>query len=239
MLRSFRLGEADRVLHLYTLDRGRVGAVAKGVRKTTSRFGARLEPLSHAELLLHQGVGRAAHGHRRPARARAPGRPRGLLPALGRADRCGGDAPALQRAGTERARVHRADALPRPPGRGAARSRPARTRPARALVPAQAAVAVGLPAAPDELRRVRPPTTRRSSATRRVPAARSARPAPGRRRRSRSAPDGVAGIETLLAHPLADAAPLGLSERARRDALRVVTASYEYHGGFRLRTLSA
>jgi DNA repair protein RecO (recombination protein O) len=32
VLRSFRLGEADRVLHLYTLDRGRVGAVAKGIR---------------------------------------------------------------------------------------------------------------------------------------------------------------------------------------------------------------
>src|SRR4051812_38822803 len=57
VLRSFRLGEADRVLHLYTLDRGRVGAVAKGVRKTKSRFGARLEPLSHVELMLHQGGG--------------------------------------------------------------------------------------------------------------------------------------------------------------------------------------
>ncbi|HJX48913.1 MAG TPA: DNA repair protein RecO, partial [Gaiellaceae bacterium] len=57
VLRSFRLGEADRVLHLYTLDRGRVGAVAKGVRKTKSRFGARLEPLSHAALMLHQGSG--------------------------------------------------------------------------------------------------------------------------------------------------------------------------------------
>src|SRR6476646_8460980 len=57
VLRSFRLGEADRVLHLYTLDRGRVGAVAKGVRKTKSRFGARLEPLSHVELQLHQGSG--------------------------------------------------------------------------------------------------------------------------------------------------------------------------------------
>src|SRR6266511_527485 len=57
VLRSFRLGEADRVLHLYTLERGRVGAVAKGVRKTKSRFGARLEPLSHVELLLHQGGG--------------------------------------------------------------------------------------------------------------------------------------------------------------------------------------
>ena len=57
VLRSFRFGEADRVLHVYTLDRGRVGAVAKGVRKTRSRFGARLEPLSHVELLLHQGSG--------------------------------------------------------------------------------------------------------------------------------------------------------------------------------------
>jgi DNA repair protein RecO (recombination protein O) len=55
VLRSMRLGEADRVLHLYTLDRGRVGAVAKGVRKTKSRFGGRLEPLSHVELMLHQG----------------------------------------------------------------------------------------------------------------------------------------------------------------------------------------
>src|SRR5438105_5739364 len=57
VLRSFRLGEADRVLHLYTLERGRIGAVAKGIRKTKSHFGARLEPLSHAKLILHQGSG--------------------------------------------------------------------------------------------------------------------------------------------------------------------------------------
>ena len=57
VLRSIRLGEADRVLHLYTEAHGRVGAVAKGVRKTSSRFGARLEPLSHVELVLHRGRG--------------------------------------------------------------------------------------------------------------------------------------------------------------------------------------
>src|SRR5438552_11828380 len=57
VLRSMRLGEADRVLHLYTEAHGRVGAVAKGVRKTNSRFGARLEPLSHVELILHEGRG--------------------------------------------------------------------------------------------------------------------------------------------------------------------------------------
>src|SRR5262245_23283709 len=60
VLRSLRFGEADRVLHLYRLERGRVGAVAKGVRRTKSRFGARLEPLSHAELMLHQGSGELA-----------------------------------------------------------------------------------------------------------------------------------------------------------------------------------
>src|SRR5207302_10497299 len=38
-------------------DRGRIGAIAKGVRRTTSRFGGRLEPLGHVELMLHQGSG--------------------------------------------------------------------------------------------------------------------------------------------------------------------------------------
>ena len=52
-----RLGEADRILHVYSAARGRVGAVAKGIRKTKSRFGARLEPLSHVETILHQGRG--------------------------------------------------------------------------------------------------------------------------------------------------------------------------------------
>src|SRR6185503_18447504 len=57
VLRSFRFAEADRVLHVYSAERGRIGAIAKGVRKTKSRFGARLEPFSHAELMLHQGSG--------------------------------------------------------------------------------------------------------------------------------------------------------------------------------------
>ena len=57
VLRSIRFAEADCVLHLYTHEKGRVGAIAKGVRKTKSRFGARLEPFSHVELLLHEGRG--------------------------------------------------------------------------------------------------------------------------------------------------------------------------------------
>ena len=57
VLRSMRFSEADRILHLFTLERGRVNAIAKGVRKTSSRFGARLEPLTHASLMLHEGRG--------------------------------------------------------------------------------------------------------------------------------------------------------------------------------------
>lgn len=57
VLRSIRYGEADRVLHLYTSDRGRIGAVAKGVRRVRSRLGGRLEPLSRVRLVLHQGRG--------------------------------------------------------------------------------------------------------------------------------------------------------------------------------------
>ena len=57
VLRSIRYGEADRVLHLYTADRGRVGAVAKGVRRVRSRLGGRLEPLSRVNLVLHEGRG--------------------------------------------------------------------------------------------------------------------------------------------------------------------------------------
>ena len=57
VLRSLRFSEADRILHLYTHDRGRIGAIAKGIRKTKSRFGARLEPLSHVELVLREGSG--------------------------------------------------------------------------------------------------------------------------------------------------------------------------------------
>ena len=57
VLRSIRYGEADRVLHLYSADRGRIGAMAKGVRRTRSRMGGRLEPLSRVRLVLRRGRG--------------------------------------------------------------------------------------------------------------------------------------------------------------------------------------
>lgn len=57
VLRSIRYGEADRVLHLYSANRGRIGAIAKGVRRPRSRFGGRLEPFFRVDLVLHQGRG--------------------------------------------------------------------------------------------------------------------------------------------------------------------------------------
>jgi DNA repair protein RecO (recombination protein O) len=55
VLRSLRYGEADRILHLYTPDRGRVSAIAKGVRRARSRFGGRLEPFFRLNLVLYEG----------------------------------------------------------------------------------------------------------------------------------------------------------------------------------------
>lgn len=55
VLRSLRYGEADRILHLYTPNRGRIGAIAKGVRRAKSRFGGRLEPFFHVRLVLYEG----------------------------------------------------------------------------------------------------------------------------------------------------------------------------------------
>lgn len=57
VLRTMRLGEADRIVTLMTEQHGKVRAVAKGVRRTRSKFGARLEPLSHVALLGWQGRG--------------------------------------------------------------------------------------------------------------------------------------------------------------------------------------
>jgi DNA repair protein RecO (recombination protein O) len=57
VLRSIRYGEADRILHLYSARRGRIGAIAKGARKPRSRFGGRLEPFFRLDLMLHEGRG--------------------------------------------------------------------------------------------------------------------------------------------------------------------------------------
>ncbi|MEN9804790.1 MAG: repair protein RecO [Actinomycetota bacterium] len=56
VLRTYRLGESDRIVVFLTENHGKVRAVAKGIRKTRSRFGGRLEPLSHVNVQFHRGT---------------------------------------------------------------------------------------------------------------------------------------------------------------------------------------
>lgn len=238
VLRSMRLGEADRVLHLYTEAHGRVGAVAKGVRKTMSRFGARLEPLSHVELVLHRGRGeletvtgaQLVHSHRE-AREDYYRFSVGTIGAEAML-RLFSEEEANERAFTALTRFldlldgapHAADRPTLDPLGLAFQLKllwlagylPHVTTCAECGVEGEPLVGYSPRAGGAVCQRCAPATEALALAS-----------------------DGVAGIEALLARPLADASGLGLSEMARRDTLRVIAASYEYHGGFRLRTLSA
>ena len=55
VLRTHKLGEADRIITMLSRGHGKVRAVAKGVRRTSSKFGARLEPFSHVDLQVAEG----------------------------------------------------------------------------------------------------------------------------------------------------------------------------------------
>jgi DNA repair protein RecO (recombination protein O) len=222
------------VLHLYTLDRGRIGVVAKGIRKTKSRFGARLEPLSHVDVLLHQGSGELqtvtgadlvrSHHATRDVQYRLGV---GLV-----------GAEAMLRLFTEQEQNPKAfaaltrflDLVDELPKRG---SRPA-------LDPLALSFQLKLLWLSGYL----PHLT--SCAECGV----ADRPLVGYSPRAGGAvcrecadgvlylsPAGIAGIEGLLARPLAEAGEVSLAERAARDTLAVITAAYEYFGNFRLRTL--
>lgn len=238
VLRSIRFGEADRVLHLYTAAHGRIGAVAKGVRKTKSRFGARLELLSHVELVLHRGRGelqtvtaaQLIRSHRE-AREDYYRFSVGMIAAEAML-RLFSEEEANARAFTALTRfLDLLDDAPHLP------DRPTLDSLGLAFQLKLLWLAGYLPhvSACAECGAEQEPLVGYST---RAGGAVCARCAPATDALA-LAPDGIAGIEALLARPLADAAGVGLSERARRDALRVIAASYEYHGGFRLRTLSA
>ena len=151
VLRSLRYGEADRILHLYTPDRGRIGAIAKGVRRAKSRFGGRLEPFFRLDLVLYQGRSDLHDGDER--------RDAGGLPAAARGRRRARRRRPRLRGG--RAGVRRRRSAPRrlPPARQRARAARPRARAGgprqRARVPAQAAAGRGLRAAARRLRLVR------------------------------------------------------------------------------------
>ena len=238
VLRSLRLGEADRVLHLYTLDHGRVGAVAKGIRKTTSRVGGRLEPLSHVELMLHRGSSDLqtvtgvqlidAHHQAREDYYRLSV---GLI-----------GAEAMLRLFSEQEANERAFvALTRFLGA-------LDTTPHSAERPALDPLGLAFQLKLLWLSGYLPHLTSCAECGAEDATLAGYSPRAGgavcggcavQAEALALSAEGIRGIEALLASPLADAVELGLAERAARDALRVVTASYEYHGGFRLRTLSA
>jgi len=233
VLRSFAFGEADRVLHVYSLASGRVGAVAKGVRRTKSRFGGRLEPFSHVELSIHRGRGElgtvtgASLVRSHDAIRVDPYRLQVGLVGL----------EAMLRLYTEEERNDRAflaltrflDAL------DVQASQPGR-RPA--LDPLVLSFQLKLLWLSGYL----PHLTSCAECGSDGPLVGYSPEAGGAVCERCGAGslalsgEGIAGIESLLGTPLADAA---ISKRAAREALRVITSSYEYHGGFRLRTLAA
>jgi DNA repair protein RecO (recombination protein O) len=234
VLRSLRYAEADRILHLYTADRGRVGAIAKGVRRTKSRFGARLEPLGHVEVLLHQGSGELhtvtgvelVHSHR--ASREDPYRLAvGLI-----------GAEAMLRLFTEQEANERAfgaltrfldllDAVPsgpRPELDALGLSFQLKLLWLSGYLPHLGSCAdcgadgslAGYSARAGGVVCQACSTGALALST-----------------------DGLAGMDALLRSPMADARAAGLTPRGARDVLAVVASSYEEHGGFRLRTLRA
>jgi DNA repair protein RecO (recombination protein O) len=238
VLRSFRLGEADRVLHLYTLDRGRVGAVAKGIRRTKSRFGARLEPLSHVELLLHQGSGElqtvtGVELIRSHQKAREdPHRLNVGLAGLEAMLRLFTEQEANPRA--FRALTRFLDLVDE--------QAPSTTSARAALDPLALSFQLKLLWLSGYLPHV---TSCAECGADGGLVGYSARAGGAVCLSCRDettlslGPDSLAGIEELLRRPLSEAHAAGLDARAARDVLAVVKASHEYHGGFRLRTLSA
>jgi DNA repair protein RecO (recombination protein O) len=234
VLRSLRFAEADRVLHVYTLDQGRIGAIAKGVRKTKSRFGARLEPLSHVEIMLHRGGGelqtvtgaelvRSHHATREdPYRLGV-----GLV----------GAEAMLRLFGEPEANARAFEALTRfldltdelPPRS----SSPAMHDPLALSFQLKLLWLSGyLPhlescAECGEAEGLVGYSPQAGGAVCRACAN-------GARRLGVAT---FAAIEGLLRRPLAEAGEVAMGKREARETLGVVIGSYEYHGGFRLKTL--
>jgi DNA repair protein RecO (recombination protein O) len=236
VLRSIRFGEADCVLHLYTLDRGRVGAVAKGLRRTKSRFGGRLEPFSHIEVSLHLGSGELhtvtgvdlIRSHRL-ARENPYLLHVGLI-GLEAMLRLFSEQEANPRAFEALTRF--LDALDE-------------TETAPASRPALDPLALSFQLKLLWLSGYLPHLGSCAECGAEGPLAGYSPRAGGAVCPSCNmgalalSADGLAGMEALLRRPLAEAGEAGLSERGARDCLAVVSGSYEYHGGFRLRTLAA
>jgi DNA repair protein RecO (recombination protein O) len=234
VLRSLRYGEADRILHLFTAERGRVGAIAKGARKVRSRFGARVEPFSHTAVELHFGRGELAtltgadlvrshqairDDHRRVAVAEIGAE--AVLRLFGEHDPNSRVLPAIARY---------LDVLEeQPPPAVAARLDPLAIGFQLKLL----WLAGYLPHLEScaECGGVAPLVGFAPASGGAVCAACQPGALP-------LSPAGLAGARVLLERPLADARERGPRDLAAREALRMVEEVYAFHGGFRLRTLA-
>jgi DNA repair protein RecO (recombination protein O) len=235
VLRSIRFAEADCVLHLYTLQRGRVGAIAKGVRKTKSRFGARLEPFSHVDLLLHEARGEL-HTVRGAELARSHDQAR-----------TDGYRLAVGHIGLEA--MLRLFVEPEP--------NPAAFHALTRFLDLLDSVEARLPAQPSLDPLVLSYQLKLLWLSGYLPhlagcaacgeekalVGFSAQAGGGVCAECRGgaieiSPEGFEAVRGFLERPLADAGASVSMPRGLRECLRVIEASYEYHGGFRLRTLA-
>jgi DNA repair protein RecO (recombination protein O) len=238
VLRSLRFGEADRILHLFTKDRGRVGAIAKGARRSRSRFGARLEPFSHIEAQLHEGRGDLATvtgaDLLRSHQSLAADTYTLAVGSIG--------VEAVLRLFIEHDPSPRAfHALVRFLNLADAENRPARASDA-ALDPLALSFQLKLLWLAGYLPHLA--SCAACSAEAPLVAFSAAQgggvcePCSGSGATAHSAA-GFVTIRGLLERPLADARALDVGEKAGRETLRAIESLYEYHGGFRLRTLAA
>ena len=236
VLRSIRFSEADCVRHLDTLAKGRVGGIAKGVRKTRSRFGARLEPLSHVELLLHEGRG-DLHTVRGAQLVRSHDR-----------SRTDGYRLAVGHIGLEAVLRLFVEEEPQPPAFHALTRFLDLLDDVSTTLPAQPALEPLVLSFQLKLLWLSGYLPHLASCA----SCGGEKPLVGFSARAGGAvcegcaegavplsEAGFLAVRGLLERPLSEAGAAGLAEDARRQCLRVIERSYEEHGGFRLRTLSA
>ncbi len=235
VLRSIRFSEADRVLHLFTSERGRVNAIAKGVRKTASRFGGRLEPLTHVALMLHEG--------------------RGDLHTVSGADIIQSHAAVRERTynlsvgqiGAEAVLKLNAEPEPQPQmfsGLNRFLTLLETWSASPDADPALDPLGLGFQLKLLSLSGYLPHLTTCASCSSEGPLAGYSPSAGGavcagclgQPGTFALRPESLDAIEQLLARPLGDTVP---GQRETRDALRVLERTYEFHGGFQLRTLRA
>ena len=228
VLRSVKLGEADKIVTVMTQGSGKVRAVAKGIRKTTSRFGARLEPFTHVSLMVYRGRGSLDT----VSQAEIVSPFRALRGDLGLFAAGETMLEAVDKVAEEHERNVRLFMLLLT-GTAGARREAGRPRRRRGVVPAQAPVPVGVPPCAHDLRglrRPRPRTLREQPRRRGLRRGRRPRRRPGVARGARL--PGDARRTGLL-----EAGDVQADTRVRRESRSLLFGFTEYHLERRMKSL--